>query len=101
MCQLVGRAVFPALPGVYVVHRAGQERPLYVGVAATQTIAERWRKQHLCPRAGGSALRRSLGVYLALVVRFLKSCEVEFFPTPTADEADDLEPELRQQLNPD
>ena len=121
MRQLVGRAVLPTSPGVYVVYRAGAERPLYVGVAATQTVAERWRKQHLYPRAGGSALRRSLGLHLGLVAtklrrgdgryyppgveeaitRFLESCEIEFFPTATADEADDLEHELRQQLRPE
>jgi len=62
--KLVRIASFPDSPGVYVVYRPDQERPLYVGVAATQTIAERWRKQHLYPRAGGSALRRSLGLHL-------------------------------------
>jgi hypothetical protein len=118
--QVVGRAAFPTSPGVYVVYRAREKRALYVGVAATQTIAERWRKQHLYPRAGGSALRRSLGVHLRLVTRklrradgryyppdveqaitrFLTRCEVEFFPTETADEADDLEHKLRQRLNP-
>ena len=111
--QLVSRAVFPTSPGIYVVYQPGRERPLYVGVAATQTVADRWRKQHLYPRAGGSALRRSLGVHLALVAtklrradgrdyppaveeeitRFLESCDIELFPTATADEADDLEHE--------
>ena len=119
--QLVGSAVFPTSPGVYVVYRRGEERPLYVGVAATQTIQKRWRKQHLRARAGGSALRRSLGLHLGLVAtklkisegryyapdveneitRFLEGCEVSFFPTTTADEADDLEVELRAQLRPE
>ena len=119
--QLVSRAVFPTSPGAYVVYRPGAERPLYVGVAATQTLADRWRKQHLYPRAGGSALRRSLGVHLGLVerklrgadgryyppaveqeiTRFLESCEIQVFATDTADEADDLEHELRQRLNPE
>src|SRR5947199_276475 len=116
--QLAGSAVFPDSPGVYVVYRVGAERPIYVGVAATQTLGERWRKQHLYPRAGGSALRRSLGVHLGLVAsklrrsegryyppaveeeitKFLEGCEIEFFPVATADEADDLEEELRHKL---
>jgi len=62
--ELVRIASFPESPGVYVVYRPGLERPFYVGVAATQTIAERWLKQHLYPRAGSSALRRSLGLHL-------------------------------------
>jgi hypothetical protein len=119
--QLVGSAVFPVSPGVYVVYRSAAERPLYIGVAATQTIKDRWHKQHLRARAGGSALRRSLGFHLGLVeaklrlsdgryyppaveqeiTRFLQSCEVKFFPTATADEADDLEHELRQGLDPE
>jgi len=119
--ELIRIAAFPDTAGVYTVYRPGQERPLYVGVAATQTIAERWLKQHLYPRAGGSAFRRSLGLHLGLVAaklrrrdgryyppeveqeitRFLESCEVEFFPATTADEADDLEVELREQLRPE
>lgn len=121
MRQAVREAAFPDSPGVYGVYQPGHERPLYVGVAATQTIAGRWRKQHLYPRAGGSALRRSLGLHLELVAaklrtsegryypaaveaeitRFLEGCEIEFFPTATADEADDLEVELRDRLKPE
>jgi GIY-YIG catalytic domain-containing protein len=118
--ESVRSAAFPTSPGVYVLYRAGEQRALYVGVAATQTIADRWRKQHLYPRAGGSALRRSLGLHLGLVAtklkisegryypaevesditRFLESCDVELFPTATGDEADDLEVELRERLRP-
>jgi hypothetical protein len=119
--QVIDTASFPESPGVYVVYRVGDDCPLYVGVAATQTIAERWRKQHLYPRAGGSALRRSLGVHLGLVTgklrrsdgryypadveqqitAFLKACEIELFSTANADEADDLEVELRERLRPE
>ncbi len=120
--QLVRDVVFPRTPGVYVVYEPHPpaERPLYVGVAATQTLCERWCAQHLKNRAGGSALRRTLGVDLALVetklthrvgryypddveqaiTDFLESCEIELYSTATADEAEDLEVELRERLQP-
>jgi hypothetical protein len=115
----VDDAEFPASPGVYVV-RDGGERPLYVGKAATQTIAARWREQHLRPRAGGSALRRTLGVELGLVETKLKTsegryypapveqaitdylldCTIEFHPTADADAARTLEAQLIAALEP-
>lgn len=118
--QRVSEAVFPDRPGVYVVYDDGADRPLYVGVAATQTLSERWNRQHLRDRAGGSALRRSLGVHLSLVdaklrtqesryypreaeaaiTAFLNGCEVELFPVATSEEADDLEATLREELRP-
>jgi hypothetical protein len=119
--ESVATAAFPNSYGVYVVYgTVADERPIYVGVAGTQTIAERWRKQHLRPRSGGSALRRSLGLYLGLVEQklrtsqgryyspevedaisaFLVKCYIEFFPTSTTDAADDLEVELRRSLRP-
>jgi hypothetical protein len=120
MRQRVGDAVFPDQPGVYVVYDDGDTRPLYVGVAANQTLSERWRRQHLRDRAGGSALRRSLGVHLSLVEiklrtqesryypreveaaisSFLNGCQVELFPVTTSEEADDLEVTLRKKLKP-
>jgi hypothetical protein len=119
--ESVATAAFPNSYGVYVVYATiADERPMYVGVAGTQTIAERWHKQHLRPRSGGSALRRSLGLYLGLVEQklrtsegryyppnvedaisaFLTECFIEFFPTSTTEAADDLEVELRQSLRP-
>jgi GIY-YIG catalytic domain-containing protein/restriction endonuclease-like protein len=115
----VDEADFPETPGVYVVY-ASEERPLYVGVAATQSIRKRWRGQHLKPRAGGSALRRTLGVYLGFVEeklrtsegryyspdveeaisRFLERCEVEFHPAPSPAGAKVLEAELITTLRP-
>jgi hypothetical protein len=115
----ISGVVLPKQPGVYVVYGAGDERPLYVGVAATQTIAQRWHGQHLRPRSGGSALRRSLGMHLGLVTeklrrperyyppdveeaitKFLLACEVEVFPTETGEEARLLESKLIRELNP-
>ena len=120
--QLVRDAVFPRRPGAYVVFEPDppDDRPLYVGVAATQTLCERWCAQHLKNRAGGSALRRTLGVELGLVdtklthrvgryyppaveqaiTEFLEGCEVELHQAASADEADDLEVELRELLKP-
>jgi hypothetical protein len=51
-------------------------------------------------------LRRREGRYYPTAVEqeithFLEGCEIEFFPTATADEADDLEFELRQRLRPE
>jgi hypothetical protein len=118
----VAEAEFPASPGVYVVWEEGQATPLYVGVAATQTIKERWRKQTLQDRAGGSALRRTLGVHLGLVERklsptrdgtryyapeveheitsFLLGCEIEFHPCRSAEESHELEETLIVELAP-
>lgn len=55
--ESVRSAAFPTSPGVYVLYRAGEQRALYVGVAATQTIADRWRKQHPVPAAAHSGGR--------------------------------------------
>ena len=113
-------ASFPLQPGTYVVWEDHDDgRPLYVGVAATQTIAQRWLRQHLYPRAGGSALRRTLGVWLGLVpdklrrparyypsdveaaiTSFLERCLIEFHPTDEAGAARQLEVELIGELNP-
>lgn len=113
-------ADFPHQPGAYVVYESeADERPLYVGVAATQTIAQRWKRQHLYSRAGGSALRRSVGVSRGLVAEklrrparyyppeveqavteFLKACFVETYPTATAEDAKALEARLIRELNP-
>jgi hypothetical protein len=92
-----------------------------VGRAATQTIEQRWRRQHLLNRAGGSALRRSLGVHLGLVEKklsikrdgrfyppeieaaiseFLRTCEVEFVLADSPQEAIDLEDETIRALRP-
>jgi hypothetical protein len=47
------------------------------------TIASRWQKQHLKPRAGSSALRRTLGPYLGLVERKLSvSRDGRYYPAP-------------------
>ena len=59
---------FPGDVGCYVVYaEAGDEKPLYVGVAAKRGLDERWERDHLRNRSGSSALRRSLGVHLGLV----------------------------------
>jgi hypothetical protein len=118
--ELVRDADFPSKPGVYIVWNGSTvDVPLYVGVAATQTIAERWRRQHLYPRAGGSALRRTLGVHLGLVSKklrrperyypseveaaissYLETCLVEFRPTRDAAQARALENQLIHSLEP-
>jgi hypothetical protein len=120
--QPVSQASFPTACGVYVVwDSAGGDRPLYVGVAATQTIEQRWRGQHLRSRAGGSAMRRTLGVYLGLVAtklnvrvdgrfyppeveaeitRFLESCQVECREATSAEHAKELEATLIRELRP-
>jgi hypothetical protein len=116
----IAEAAFPNAPGVYVVwgHESG-DRPLYVGKAGTQTLRRRWVGQHLRPRAGGSALRRTLGVHLGLVDEklrrpdryyprgveeaigeFLLKCPIEFFPTTSAEEASTKETELIRRLGP-
>jgi GIY-YIG catalytic domain len=116
----IREATFPDRPGVYVVwEHPDDELPLYVGVAGTQTIAQRWRRQHLYPRAGGSALRRTLGLYLGLVATklqrpdryypptveqaitaFLNGASIEFHPTSDAGEALCLERELIASMAP-
>jgi hypothetical protein len=118
--QRIGETDFPSSPGVYVVHESLEAtRPLYVGVAATQTIRQRWHGQHLRNRSGGSALRRTLGVFLGLVdsklklpnryyppqveeaiTGFLKSCYVELFQTEDASQARALEVRLIGELTP-
>ena len=70
--MLIESASFPNSPGVYTVHTSDGRSVLYVGKATTQTIQQRWQRQHLYPRAGGSALRRSLGVHLGLGPEKLK-----------------------------
>ncbi len=121
--RTVAAAEFPSAPGVYVVYEpqsTDADALLYVGVAAVQSIAKRWQGQHLQNRSGGSALRRSLGPHLGLVDKkltakagryypveveeeitdYLESCSIVFFPATTADEADELEVELRKRLRP-
>ena len=117
--QLIEAADFPATPGAYVVYGSeSDEVPLYVGVAAAQTIQQRWR-QHLALRSGGSALRRSLAVWLGLVTeklkrparyysesveedvtRSLQTCWIQLFPAETGGEAIDLEHRLIRELKP-
>lgn len=120
MKQLIQTAQFPELPGVYVVYEnAHDEQPLYVGMAGTQTLRKRWQVNHLYARAGGSSLRRSLGLHLGLakeklerperyyapeieaqITAFLASCWIEFEPTETAAEAQDLEARTIDRLGP-
>lgn len=120
MKQLIQSAQFPELPGVYVVYEnESDERPLYVGMAGTQTLAKRWQTNHLYARAGGSSLRRTLGVYLGLaeeklkkperyyapeveaqITAFLATCWIELIPTDTPGEAQDTEARLIQELDP-
>ena len=119
MRQRVRTASYPASPGAYVLwETADCTAALYVGKAATQTIARRWR-QHRANRAGSSALRRSLGVHLKLVeqklrlparyyepsveaeiTRYLDGCYVEFFPTDSVESATATESNLIKGLNP-
>jgi GIY-YIG catalytic domain-containing protein len=120
--ERVVEARFPTACGVYVVFDPGlYEPPLYVGVAATQTIEQRWRRQHLRSRAGGSALRRTLGVHLGLVERklsirtdgrfyppevenaisaFLLDCEVAFVVADSPEDAKTIERDLIGSLRP-
>ena len=112
-------AAFPSRIGAYVVWDEADDQPLYVGVAATQTLAQRWQRQHLYPRAGGSALRRTLGIHLgvvdtklrrpsryypaaaeAAITRYLERCAIEFLPASTAEEARALEAEMIEHLSP-
>lgn len=113
--------MFPTNPGVYVVWEQGFDRPLYVGVAARQSIAEHWLAQHLRDRAGGSALRRSLGPHAGFVEKKLsvrkdgpyypaeveakitalvRTLEVEFYECDPGPEAGALEDELIAELRP-
>ena len=118
----MGEASFPHACGAYVVFDpARKDPPLYVGVAATQTIDERWRRQHLRSRAGGSALRRTLGVHLGLVERkltirtderfyppeveaaitaFLLKCEIAFVVADSPEDARRIETDLIRTLRP-
>src|SRR3954469_5022482 len=119
--QAVADGQFPPRCGAYVVYESGTHRPLYVGMAATQTIEQRWRRQHLLNRAGGSALRRSLGLHLGLVERklsvkrdgrfyppeveraitdFLCRCQIEFHEASSAEDARELESSLIESLRP-
>lgn len=115
----IGEADFPQSPGAYIVYETREApRALYVGVAVSQTIKQRWLRQHLKARSGGSALRRSVPVFLGVVARklqlperyykgdverriteFLSNCYIEFFPT-TADDARSLERRLIVELDP-
>lgn len=117
----VADAVFPSNPGVYVVWDGTARRPLYVGVAAKQSIEERWRDQHLRDRSGGSALRRSLGPHGGFakkklsvsrdgryyesdveqkITALLLDLEVEFYECESGEEAVALETELIAELRP-
>lgn len=120
MRALVRDAALPGQPGVYVVYETQEAtRPLYIGVAARQTLRGRWMRQHLRPRAGGSALRRTLGVYLGLVgvklrrperyypgdveegiTNFLLGCWIELHPASNGDDARRLESALIRELAP-
>jgi hypothetical protein len=117
----VADAAFPSTPGVYVVWGQVERRPLYVGVAATQSIERRWRDQHLRDRSGGSALRRSLGPHGGFVKKKLSvskdgryyeadiekkitalqsDLELEFYECENGEEAVALEAELITELRP-
>jgi hypothetical protein len=117
----VADALFPSTPGVYVVWGRPARRPLYVGVAAKQSIERRWREQHLRDRSGGSALRRSLGPHGGFVKKKLSvsrdgryyesdveqkitalliDLEVEFYECDRGEEAVALEIELIAELRP-
>lgn len=117
----VADAVFPSTPGVYVVWGRAERRPLYVGVAATQSIERRWLDQHLRDRSGGSALRRSLGPHGGFVKKklsvakdgryyegdieqkitaLLRDLEVEFYECENGEEALALETELIAEFRP-
>lgn len=118
--QVVADAVMPERPGVYIVWADAQDRsPLYVGVAARQTLRQRWAGNHLSSRSGSSALRRSLALYLDLVEsklkqperrhpqaversisEYLRRCLVRLYPTETGEEALVLERLLITELDP-
>lgn len=115
-------AEFPDEYGVYVVYEsATARRPLYVGKAQTQTIRQRWIRNHLKNRAGGSAFSRSLGPHLALVdcklsitrdgryyprevereiTETLHSYFVEWHTTATGEETSTQERKLIRDLDP-
>ena len=119
-CQ-IGEADFADVPRAYVVYgHRDDDRPLYVGKAATQSLRSRWQRQHLRGRSGGSALRRSLGVHLGLVgtklrkpdryypddveraiTVFLESCWIDFYPAEDADAAGATEHRLIAALDPE
>lgn len=120
MLAQIREAEFPDSPGVYVVYENAEDaRPLYVGVAAKQTLRKRWMSNHLRPRAGGSSLRRSLGVHLGLVNAklrspdryypkgveeqigsFLHGCWIELTPTSDGTQAKALEAARIRALDP-
>jgi hypothetical protein len=111
---------FPGDVGCYAVYEdAESTRPLYVGVAARRGLNQRWNGDHLRARAGSSALRRSLGVYLGLVdeklrrparyyppevedaiTQALNRGYIELYPCTSETEALALESELIARLNP-
>jgi excinuclease UvrABC nuclease subunit len=118
----IATADLPDEHGVYVVYKSVEApRPLYVGKAQSQTIRQRWMRNHLKDRAGGSALRRSLGPYLGLVdrklvvsqdgrhyqehvedaiTRALRTYYIEFHTTSAGEESGTLERRLIQELDP-
>lgn len=118
--ERVGLAAFPDLPGAYLLYGNPDDSvPLYVGVAATQSLRGRWKGQHLRPRAGGSALRRSLGIHLGLateklrhpdrhyspeveaaITAFLDQAWIELHPTRNATDARALEARLIAERHP-
>ena len=120
-CVRIADAVFPSTPGVYVVWGRAERRPLYVGVAAKQSIERCWRDQHLRDRSGESALRRSLGPHGGFVKKKLSvskdgryyegdveqkitalliNLEVEFYECESGEEAVALEADLIAELRP-
>ncbi|MBC7782996.1 MAG: hypothetical protein H7144_04080 [Burkholderiales bacterium] len=120
MRHCINTIAFPESVGVYVVYaNACNIKPLYVGKAARQTLSKRWKSQHLQPRAGGSALRRTLGIHLGLVREklkrperyyspeieeaitiYLRSCFIELLECANAVEAAELELKSIRTLNP-
>lgn len=114
--------VAPESVGAYVVYAPGAHdgaRPLYVGEAGTREVARRWGEQHLRGGAGGSALRRAVGVHLHLVgeqlkgsgdsypsdveraiTAFIERCGVVFHRAATAADATALKAKLIHQLDP-
>lgn len=122
MRHLVETADFPDDFGVYVLYESATARqPVYVGKAHKQTVKERWSRNHLKDRAGGSALRRSLAPHLGLVdqklsvardgryypapveqaiTNALRSYFIEWYTTATGEEAGALEKDLIKKLDP-
>lgn len=118
--QRIADAVFLESPGVYVVFEDEvADTPLYVGVAARQTLAKRWQANHLGGRAGSSSLRRTLGKELGLVDKklsrpdryypseveeqitaHLRRLWIELHPTEDGASAEALEARLIRDLCP-